>query len=429
MKMLPTLIKYETEKLLKSPVSIIAPAVICLYLVLMLFGYEVYAAKNGVTKTEGMAGNKKYEQMTDSVIVWFFNDIHHARKNLTDMLTEKNQSIKQTGDGSSDENQGLGEFNYWETFFESLVNPKPLPKPVKEDPSDCSNLDNSKKDGVETFSFLNLFIGNAWAGETNGGRAPPPIIDSDSFVERLQKRVVWVLEPIDLEEKLIDRSRFNGMRFTYFSLYFGVIFLFPIIAVSVTAYMFAGEFSQGTVKNCLLLPLTRSKYLISKVLALGLYFNLLILLFLVAALALGITFTGYGNLVIDSSLLGNVESARQIHADGAFMLLIMSIPIIAISLFPLAAVSVLISYYKPEPATTIGASLGVYFILFSLGELPLFDEIKYLFFTTYMDSWNHLFESPFPAGLFLGKILIVGFISTGLLLLVDYISAKKDILV
>ncbi len=421
------LLLIEAEKLIRSSVFWVAPIVLIFYLGLMLFGYEVYAAKNGVDRSSVPSTSK---QMTGSAVVSVYTAVQRMAKNVISLFIFPDNPLGDEKKKIIDDELVLKpgtveEFDYWGTFFEGLTNPKPIPKPQYGSPCECK--DEDAREGV-LFPW-SFFIGEAYAGDIKSLKPPPRIKKSDSFVERVQKRMYWLTEPVGLENMLIDRSRFNGLRFTYISLYFAFVFVFPLITISVAAQMFAGEFSNGAIRTCLLRPVKRSQFLLAKLMVLGGYLVLLVIFFIVCSLVLGTIFSGYGNLVLDSELLGNVGKDRLILADGAVMMFFISAPVVAVSFFPLAALGILISYLKPEPSTVIGIAAIVYFILFALGDLPLFEDIKFLFFTTYMDVWTYIFETPFPAEPFVEKLAVLALMTAGVLLAVGYISAKKDILV
>jgi ABC-2 type transport system permease protein len=440
------LLLIEIEKLVRSSVFFVAPIVLVFFLGLMLFGYEVYAAKKGVIVTDTAERERliNEEEMTGSVVVSISMAVKRIGINTFRLIVSP---FLQTEGGArieADLKEAIGEvvepdkifveldlklkddrvqdFNYFSRFIDSLIHPKPLPKPG----CDCEEIPGSKKDDRKG-SVLDLFIGTAHAAQF---KKPPPLIQStDSFIGRVQKRLSWLVESTDLEHSLIDRKRLNGIRFAYLSFYFAYVFIFPLICISVAAQLFAGEFANATITSSLLRPVRRSELLATKLAVIYGYLVVLLLMFTVVTIFVGVMFSGYGNLSLDSEVLGNIAQDRIILADGAVMLLLTAPVFASIGLLPLVAFAVLISYIKPEPATVTGISSIVYFILLTLGDLPLFEDINFLFFTTYMDTWTLMFVSPFASATFLYKLTISLLMAAGLAALIAYISNKKDIYV
>jgi len=427
----------EAEKLMKAPVFWVAPIVLALYLVLMLFGFEVYAAKNGVDVKSGASIN---DQMTGSIIVSAYATVKGMALNVLGL--SRKDSPRGGGYAASGKNStvpvderdpilGKAEkFDYWRNFVRNLVDPPSFPRPKCDcpcDPARNGSHDPAKKSAADAHDggiSLFHFVGTANASEL---KPLPPVKPEDSFMERLQKRINWLTESVPLEEKLIDRSRFNGLRFTYLSMYFAFVFIFPLMAVSVVAYLFASEISHGTIRTSLLRPIRREQLLFAKVAIVTGYLVASILAFIVAALLLGSVFCGYGNLVLDSEMMGISEKGKIILADGAVLLFLTAVPVAAASLLPLACFAILLSHLKPEPTYVVGVSSIVYMILFSLGGLPLFEDIRALFFTTYMDAWPLLFDNPMNVVAFVQKLSVTAMISFGAIMAVKVIFLKRDI--
>ncbi len=438
----------EILKLVKAPVFLVAPIVLAIYLGLMLFGFEMNAAKKGVAFSTAAP-----EQFTGSIVVSTYSSIKKMFQNifgisrmspaLLETLKAKNQKPIEEQDLKSGE---VPEYDYWRVFLKNLIHPGALPVPGGRDcsgkgaeshkeneaapqrkvPGDGASLPGPRMGGE---GLLSLLVGNAYAAENQGSgmSAAPAFTDEELFSDRIKKRLQWMMGTADLENALIDRSVFNGLRFTYLTVYFAFVFVFPLITVAVAAQVFASEIAHGTMRTCLLRPVRRVQILAAKFgVVLGYMFSL-ISCFTLLALLIGVLFTGYGNLMIDSDVIGNVGKVKMILGDGALILFFLSSAVIAFSLMPLAAFAVLLSFIKPEPAYVIGISSIVYFILYSLGGLDLFKDIRFLFFTTYMDGWTLLFETPMNVPLFAGKLMVVLLMIGGLVAAVNYLFVRRDI--
>ncbi len=415
----------EAEKLLRAPVFLVAPLVLTLYLFLMVFGFEVYAAKNGKPLADGATIGGQ----TGSVVISAYAAVRHMVFNVIGIpetsLKTVGEPLKEVAlppiDAAVGKTKKQGDFDFFGTLLRNLADPKPLPSsccPCPDtgvaSPHSGENAPGPAKPVSSPATPMmkslllwlpGLMVGNAWA-ETLAPPLPPAPPPGSSFMERLQGRLDWLMAPVPLEKMVIDRSRYNGMRFTYLSFHFAYIFIFPLIAVAVAAQLFAVEFGGGTIRCSLLLPVNRRQVFLAKMAVLWGYLVVLMFAFLAVTLVLGCLVSGYGNLVIDSELFG-AENARMIIGDGAVLLFLGAVPLASLSMLPLAAFAVFLSLYKPEPAYVIGLSTITYLILFSLGGLSLFEGVRWFFFTTYMDSWPLLFEGNAKIGAITGKLAVL----------------------
>ncbi|MBI5637146.1 MAG: ABC transporter permease subunit [Nitrospinae bacterium] len=418
----------EAEKLFKAPVFWVAPLVAILYLALMLVGFEVYAAKNGVTAAEAASMNNRY---SGSAVVYAYSAAKHMVENVLHLSREAKGTILQP---TAEEDLPVEErtikggggkrFDFFGTLLHSLANPKPMPS----SPCDRGNQPAAPATPpAADESFLpDFFLGTASAAEVLPP-GPPEFRPEDSFMERLAQRIHWLADASSLEDKVIDRGRFNGLRFTYLSFFFAFIFIFPPLTAAVTTHVFALEFSRGTIKTALLMPVKRWQLLAAKMAVVAGYLLVAIFGFILLTLAVGCIFTGYGNLVLDSELLGFTGGNLMIKGDGAVMLFAAVAPVAVLSLMPIAAITAWLSLIKPEPAWVISISVIGYFIFYALGETPLFAEIRFLFPTSYMDGWGLLFRQSLSASLLITKLIVSGLITAGIMVKAVNKFSRQDI--
>ena len=425
------LLLIEAEKLVKAPIFWVAPFVAALYLSLMLVGFEVYAAKNGVSGAEAASMSNRY---SGSAVVYAYAAVTHMVKNVLHLSRQAKGNIlnpSAEGELPIDERTVKGgtrkEFDFFGTLLNSLANPKPLPSSPCDCPCDKGTPPVAPRPSAPGESFwLGIVVGTAAAAEVSPA-APPVPKPEDSFMERLAGRIRWLADSTSLENRLIDRARFNGLRFTYLSFYFAFIFIFPALTVAVTAQVFAMEFNRGTVKTSLLMPLERWRLFAAKMAVVAGYLLVAVSGFILLTLAVGCLFAGYGNLVLDSQLIGIAGDNLMIKGDGAVMLFAVAAPVAVISLLPVAAVAAWLSLIKPEPAWVISISVISYFIFYALGETPLFDDIRFLFPTSYMDGWGLLFRQSLGTSLLLFKLVISGLITGGIALAAVRKLSRLDI--
>lgn len=421
----------EAEKLVKAPVFWVAPLVAVLYLALMLAGFEVYAAKNGVSAAEAASMSNRY---SGSAVVYAYAAVTHMVENVLHLSRQAKGNILNPAaedelpvDERTVKDGARKGFDFFGTLLNSLANPKPIPSSPCDCPCDKGKQPVTPPPSAPGESFLlDVLIGTAAAAEISPTEPPAPKPE-DSFMERLAQRVRWLTDSTSLEDKMIDRGRFNGLRFTYLSFYFAFIFIFPALTVAVTAQVFAMEFNRGTVKTSLLMPLERWQLFAAKMAVVAGYLLIAISSFILLTLAVGCIFAGYGNLVLDSQLIGITGDNLMIKADGAVMLFTAVAPVAVISLLPVAAIAAWLSLIKPEPAWVISISVISYFIFYALGETPLFDDIRFLFPTSYMDGWGLLFRRSLGVSPLLFKLVISGLITAGIAMAAARKLSRLDI--
>lgn len=414
----------EAEKLFKAPVFWVAPLVVILYLALMLVGFEVYAAKNGVASAEAAPMSNRY---SGSAVVYAYSTVKHMVENVLHLSREAKGSILQP---AAEEELPVEErtikggetkrFNFFGTLLHSLANPKPMPS------SPCEKEDQPAPPGANESFLPDFFIGTASAEEVSPP-GPPKFRPEDSFMERLAQRIHWLADASSLEDKVIDRGRFNGLRFTYLSFFFAFIFIFPPLTVAVTTHVFALEFSRGTIKTSLLMPVERWRLIAAKMVVVAGYLLAAISGFILVTLAVGCIFAGYGNLVLDSELLGFTGGNLMIKGDGAVMLFAAVAPVAVLSLMPMAAIAAWLSLIKPEPAWVISISVISYFIFYALGETPLFEDIRFFFPTSYMDGWGLLFQRSLSSSLLITKLIVSSLITAGIMVKAVNKFSRQDI--
>ncbi len=418
----------EAEKLRKAPVFWVAPLVAALYLALMLVGFEVYAAKNGTVAPDAASMSNRY---SGSAVVYAYSAATHMVVNILHLSREAKGNILNPAaeeelpvDERTVKGGGRKNFNFFGTLLHSLANPKPMPSSPCENGNQPAAPASPPANGAS--SLMDIFIGTAAAAEILPP-APPQPKPEDSFVERLAQRIRWLADAAPLEHKVIDRGRYNGLRFTYLSLFFAFIFIFPPLTVAVTTHVFALEFSRGTIKTSLLMPVERWQLLAAKMAVVAGYLLAAISGFILLTLAVGCIFTGYGNLVLDSELLGFAGDNLMIKGDGAVMLFAAVAPVAVLSLMPIAAIAAWLSLMKPEPAWVMSITVISYFIFYALGETPLFAEIRFLFPTSYMDGWGLLFRQSLPASVLITKLIVSGLITAGVMVKAVRTFSRQDI--
>ncbi len=168
----------------------------------------------------------------------------------------------------------------------------------------------------------------------------------------------------------------------------------PLLVALVSADMIAGEANMGTLRLLITKPISRSKLLLSKFLASSIY--AIILLIWIAVLGLFISM-----LVFGTDGLMNVKSYEIIILNGndIFWRYICAFGYAAIALITVASLGFFFSIFAENSLGPIVATMSVIivFTILTTLDIPLFQSVKHLFFTSHMIGWKGFFEMKLDA--------------------------------
>lgn len=168
----------------------------------------------------------------------------------------------------------------------------------------------------------------------------------------------------------------------------------PLLVALVSADMIAGEANMGTLRLLITKPISRSKLLLSKFLASSIY--AIILLIWIAILGLFVSM-----LVFGTDGLMNVKSYEIIILNGndIFWRYICAFGYAAIALITVASLGFFFSIFAENSLGPIVATMSVIivFTILTTLDIPLFQNVKHLFFTSHMIGWKGFFEMKLDA--------------------------------
>jgi ABC-2 type transport system permease protein len=163
----------------------------------------------------------------------------------------------------------------------------------------------------------------------------------------------------------------------------------PLLVALVSADMIAGEANMGTLRLLITKPVSRTKLLISKFLASSVY--TFVLLIWIAILGLFVSMIVFG-----TDGLINAKSYEIIILNGndIFWRYICAFGFAAIALITVAALGFFFSIFAENSLGPIVATMSVIivFTILTTLDIPLFQSIKHLFFTSHMIGWKGFFE-------------------------------------
>ncbi|MBY0476507.1 MAG: ABC transporter permease [Chitinophagaceae bacterium] len=168
----------------------------------------------------------------------------------------------------------------------------------------------------------------------------------------------------------------------------------PLLVALVSADMIAGEANMGTLRLLITKPISRTKLLLSKFFASAIY--ALILLIWIAILGLFVSM-----LVFGTDGLMNAKSYEIIILNGndIFWRYICAFGYAAIALITVASLGFFFSIFAENSLGPIVATMSVIivFTILTTLDIPLFQSVKHLFFTSHMIGWKGFFEMKLDA--------------------------------
>lgn len=163
----------------------------------------------------------------------------------------------------------------------------------------------------------------------------------------------------------------------------------PLLVALISADMVAGEANMGTLRLLITKPVSRTKLLLSKFLASSVY--VLLLLLWIALLGLFVSM-----LVFGTDGLINAKSYEIIilNGDDIFWRYLCAFAYAALALLTVAALGFLFSVFAENSLGPIVATMSVVivFTILTTLDIPLFQNVKHLFFTSHMIGWKGFFE-------------------------------------
>lgn len=186
----------------------------------------------------------------------------------------------------------------------------------------------------------------------------------------------------------------NGPFFAHFTLNIGFFAVLPLLAATLGGSQIAGEAKDGTLRALLVRPPSRAAVFIAKTVATWVWLQLLVVFMVGLALLVGMIAFGGGDLLVfvwefRKSGLWIVDSP-----DWWVLLLVTSLGA-GMSLFVIAALSLMLTTLTDTPVVAHVGTLGAFFISSVLQRLPeqlVGDELRDLMPTSHMNFWHELYR-------------------------------------
>jgi ABC-2 type transport system permease protein len=188
--------------------------------------------------------------------------------------------------------------------------------------------------------------------------------------------------------------------------------LIPIFISVASGLMVAGEAEQGTLRACLIRPVTRRRLILGKFLMLCGYSLALSFFVLVLLLAGGIANFGTGNLYTLNVIFNNgMDGASMVPEAELPMRFLLAALLASAGMAVLSALALLISALVDTAAMAYVLTLSIYFAVLTLRALPFLDWLYPYLFVTHMLRWQQCFYSYIKNGeIYVSLIHLTGYL-------------------
>ena len=178
----------------------------------------------------------------------------------------------------------------------------------------------------------------------------------------------------------------SGLAIPLVLLYFGSIWMFPLITALVAGDIVASEDHNGTLKTILTRSLDRGQIFAGKTCAAGTYAIVAIILNGIVAIVAGCAVSGFNPL---TSLSGTkIPATRALELVSA-SLLVYLIPILAV-----ACIGLMLSVVTRNSAAAITGTLMISLMIQLIGILPGLEGVRPYLLSTQFNAWEGLLREP-----------------------------------
>jgi ABC-2 type transport system permease protein len=223
-----------------------------------------------------------------------------------------------------------------------------------------------------------------------------------------------------------SKSYFNGLTFALYSVIFSFSLLIPVFVAMTAGSQIAGEARAGTLRMICMRPVSRVSIFLSKFMIVALHTYLLMAFFIGLNLIVGYYF-GWDDLELFPGPLNLVDEPGKIIWSDALWRFVYASFTGTWALLVVAALAMLFSVLLDNSAMAVVTTLAVYIMLYIIGRIEFFEELRPYFFTTDMDFWRDVFKPVIPLRSFYHYGSICGAYIFGILLAAVTIFDRKDI--
>src|ERR1051326_1852500 len=182
-----------------------------------------------------------------------------------------------------------------------------------------------------------------------------------------------------------SKQYFNGLTFALYSLLFSFTLLLPIFVSMSAGSQIASEARSGTLRMICTRPISRASLVLSKFLVTALHAALLLTFFIGLNLVIGLIFVGWGNLELFPGPLNLVDEPGKIMRNAALLRFLFASFSGSWALLVIASIAMFFSVIFETSVMAVVATLAIYIMLYIVGRIEFFEQLRPYFFTTDMD--------------------------------------------
>jgi ABC-2 type transport system permease protein len=223
-----------------------------------------------------------------------------------------------------------------------------------------------------------------------------------------------------------SRSYFNGLTFALYSVIFSFSLLIPVFVAMTAGASIAGEARAGTLRMICVRPVSRVTIFLSKFLIVAVHIYLLMAFFIALNLMVGYYF-GWDDLELFPGPLNLVDEPGRIARTDALWRFLYASFSGTWALLVVAAIAMLFSVLFESSSMAVVTTLAIYIMLYIIGRIEFFEDLRPYFFTTDMDFWRDVFKPVIPWRSFFHYGSICGAYIFGILLVAVTVFDRKDI--
>jgi ABC-2 type transport system permease protein len=199
----------------------------------------------------------------------------------------------------------------------------------------------------------------------------------------------------------------------------------PLLIAFVTGDLVSGESAMGTIRLLLTKPVSRSTILFSKFLASCMYTLIVILCLALMSFVLSKLLFDSGDLMVLKS-----DGLIVFQEGDISWRFFYGFAIAFLSLVTVATLALTLSCFSENSIGPIVTTMGIILLFTIIGsmDVPIFDTIRPLLFTTHMAAWRYFFDDPLNTESIVYSISILLAHILVLLSIAFYKFNKKDIL-
>jgi ABC-2 type transport system permease protein len=222
-----------------------------------------------------------------------------------------------------------------------------------------------------------------------------------------------------LLDSLMNNAYLNGLYVPLAALSHMNFFLLPLMAAMVGGFMLAGEAEKGTLRTMLLRPVRRGSVVMAKWATSMLYLAVVLAMVLVAGLISGWAFFGIKPMIIPGDVVSIWHGIWLIVLSYFFTLAFLSC---------MLSLAMLLSSIIDSSLTAAIVPVVVMIVVVILLQLSFFADLQPYWFTTHLNSWFGLLQSPIDTKAISDGLICFAAWSAGAIGLAWLIFRRRDIL-